>query len=84
MGWFIFTWAVGVVGFIFGMIFYRNVVVAGIETGPIARGTVIAWASSGGFAAVHDTGGTPENITDDMIGYLKKHGLAIVRVSAPH
>ncbi len=81
--WIIFWLASVVAAAIGGMIFYRNVVVAGIETGPIARGAVIAWASSGGFAAVHDTGGTPENITDDMIGYLKKHGFAIVRVSAP-
>ena len=79
----IFLWgASDVTAFFLGMLFCRAII-NGVETGAIARATVIAWADSGGFAAVHDTGGTPESITDDLLKYLHRHGYAIVRVSAP-
>ena len=38
---------------------------------------MINWADSGGFAAVHDSGGTPETITDDLIAFLWREGFWI-------
>jgi hypothetical protein len=41
------------------------------------REILIAWASSGGFAAVHNAGATDAQIVDDLLKWLAKHGLRI-------
>lgn len=41
---------------------------------------VIDWSKSGGFAAVHNAGGSPEAITDDLIAYLWWRGLKIAPI----
>lgn len=46
-----------------------------------ARQAVIDWANSGGFAAVHATGGTVEIITDDLLAYLWRSGFKIAPLS---
>lgn len=42
------------------------------------REVLIAWASSEGFAAVHNGTATDEQIVDDLLKWLREHGLAIV------
>lgn len=46
-----------------------------------ARQAVIEWADSGGFAAVHNSGGSPETITDDMIAFLWRKGFKIAPIA---
>ena len=43
-----------------------------------AKEIIIAWSESGGFFAVHNTGGTPENITDDLLSFLDVNGFEII------
>ena len=40
---------------------------------------ILAWANSGGFAATHDQGATPEAIADDMLRFLQTVGWKLVR-----
>ena len=40
---------------------------------------ILAWANSGGFAATHDQGATPEAIADDMLRFLQAVGWKLVR-----
>lgn len=41
------------------------------------RETLIAWASSGGFAAVHNAGATDAQIVDDLLKWMTLNGLSI-------
>lgn len=45
------------------------------------REILIAWASSGGFAAVHNAGATDAQIVDDLLAWLAEHDLEIVSKS---
>ena len=51
------------------------------EPDEAARRAVISWAGSGGFAAVHDAGGTVETITDDLLRFLWLAGFKIARLN---
>ena len=42
------------------------------------RDTLIAWASSGGFAATHEAGATEGAIADDLLRFLADRGCWIV------
>lgn len=46
------------------------------------REILVAWASSEGFAAVHNGAATDEQIVDDLLKWLATHGLAIVEAPA--
>ena len=45
-----------------------------------AKGLVLAWAESGGFAATHGAGASPDAIADDFIKYTRMYGWKIVRL----
>ncbi len=45
-----------------------------------AKALVLAWAESGGFAATHGAGGSPDAIADDFIKYTWKCGWKLVRL----
>jgi len=51
--------------------------IAGLLDEP--RALVLAWAESGGFAATHGAGASPEAIVDDLLAFLARKGYAIVR-----
>lgn len=42
-----------------------------------ARDTLLAWAQSGGFAAVHNQGATDVAIVDDLLAWLARHEMAL-------
>jgi hypothetical protein len=46
------------------------------------REILIAWASSGGFAAVHNAGATDAQIVDDLLRWLAANGFEIVATPA--
>ena len=43
-----------------------------------ARDVLLAWAESGGFAAVHGGGASNEAIVDDLLAFLRREGQVIV------
>lgn len=45
----------------------------------VARATLLAWAQSGGFAAVHNQGATDVAIVDDLLVWLARHEMALCR-----
>lgn len=47
-------------------------------TDDAARAVLIAWANSGGFAAVHNAGATDAQIVDDLLAYLDRRGFLII------
>lgn len=42
---------------------------------------MIEWAGSGGFATVHNSGGSIETSTDDMIAFLWRKGFKIAPIA---
>ena len=45
-----------------------------------AKGLVLAWAESGGFAAVHGAGASSDAIADDFLKYARRCGWKLVRL----
>lgn len=41
------------------------------------KAALLAWAESGGFAALHSGGASNEAIVEDLLDYLAREGLAI-------